>query len=89
MPVFPRVIVVVLDGPGCGALPDAGLYGDEGSDTPGHVPLLVTGARVRRGRGLGARATCADPGQTIAANFGIAPLARGVSFLEEIVVEHS
>lgn len=32
-----RVIVIVLDGAGIGALPDANYYGDEGSDTLGHV----------------------------------------------------
>ena len=53
-----------------------------------HVPLLVTGSRVRRGASLGTRATFADLGQTLAANFGVGPLAHGTSFLEEIVVEH-
>ncbi|MGE0362042.1 MAG: phosphopentomutase [Vicinamibacterales bacterium] len=33
----PRAIVIVLDGVGAGALPDAAAYGDEGSDTLGHV----------------------------------------------------
>ena len=32
-----RAIVIVLDGVGCGALPDAAAYGDAGSDTLGHV----------------------------------------------------
>jgi phosphopentomutase len=54
-----------------------------------HVPLLLTGARVRRGTPLGTRQTFADLGQTLAANFGVGPLAHGTSFLEEIVVEHS
>ncbi len=54
-----------------------------------YVPLLVTGARVRSGQDLGTRATFADLGQTLAGNFGIAPLESGVSFLEEIVVDHS
>lgn len=40
-PVFPRVILIVLDGAGCGALPDATAYGDEGSDTLGHVAARV------------------------------------------------
>jgi len=37
--VYPkgRVILIVLDGLGIGALPDAGKYGDEGSDTLGHI----------------------------------------------------
>jgi phosphopentomutase len=54
-----------------------------------HVPLLLTGARVRRGTPLGTRQTFADLGQTLAANFGVGPLPHGTSFLEEIVVEHS
>ena len=33
----PRAIVIVLDSVGVGALPDAAAYGDEGSDTLGHV----------------------------------------------------
>ena len=54
-----------------------------------HVPLLVTGSRVRRGAPLGTRQTFADLGQTLAANFGVGPLGHGTSFLEDIVVEHS
>ena len=54
-----------------------------------YVPLLLTGSRVPCGRHLGTRQTFADLGQTLAANFGVGPLARGTSFLEEIVVEHS
>jgi phosphopentomutase len=54
-----------------------------------HVPLLVTGSRVRRGVSLGTRATFADLGQTLAANFNVGPLAHGTSFLEEIGAQHS
>ena len=32
-----RVFLTVLDAVGCGALPDAAAYGDEGSNTLGHV----------------------------------------------------
>jgi len=32
-----RVIIIVLDGAGVGALPDAGLYGDDGANTLGNV----------------------------------------------------
>lgn len=32
-----RVFLTVLDAVGCGALPDAALYGDEGANTLGHV----------------------------------------------------
>ena len=54
-----------------------------------YVPILLTGAQVRSGVDLGTRRTFADLGQTLAANFGVGPLANGSSFLEEIVVEHS
>lgn len=38
---FRRAIVVVLDSLGIGELPDAGVYGDEGSDTLGHIAARV------------------------------------------------
>jgi phosphopentomutase len=38
---FSRTFLIVLDGVGAGALPDAGRYGDEGSDTLGHVASLA------------------------------------------------
>ena len=50
-----------------------------------YVPLLVTGPRVAQGVNLGTRATFADLGQTVAANFGVGALAHGASFLEAIV----
>ncbi|HWA98176.1 MAG TPA: phosphopentomutase, partial [Pirellulales bacterium] len=36
-PTVDRVFVIVLDGVGCGAAPDAAEYGDVGSNTLGHV----------------------------------------------------
>jgi len=36
-PSFRRVIVIVLDSVGVGELPDAGVYGDQGSNTLGHI----------------------------------------------------
>jgi phosphopentomutase len=54
-----------------------------------HVPLLMTGARVKRGVDLGTRPTFADLGQTLADNFSVGPLAHGTSFLEDVVVDHS
>ncbi len=54
-----------------------------------YVPLMLAGRRVRRGHAIGTRATFADLGQTLATNFGVAPLAHGSSFLEEIVVDPS
>jgi phosphopentomutase len=52
------------------------------------VPVVAAGPRVRAGADIGTRATFADLGQTIAANFGVAPLAHGTSFLEAIRVDH-
>jgi phosphopentomutase len=44
-----RVLLLVMDSVGCGELPDAHLYGDEGSDTLGHIadaiPLRVPALR--------------------------------------------
>ncbi len=46
---FRRAIVIVMDSVGIGELPDAGAYGDRGSDTLGHiasrVPLAVPALR--------------------------------------------
>jgi len=71
--------------------------GDHGNDpsTPStdhsreYVPLLLAGGQVRRGHDVGTRLTFADLGQTLAANFGVAPLTHGSSFLEEILAESS
>ncbi len=53
-PVLARVIVIVLDGLGCGALPDAAAYGDEGSNTLGNVARRVPlGIPHLRSLGLG------------------------------------
>jgi phosphopentomutase len=50
-----------------------------------YVPLLATGAHVRAGADLGTRATFADLGQTLADLFGVRPLARGTSFLGDML----
>jgi len=39
--VFTRAIVIVLDSVGIGELPDAAAYGDEGSNTLGHIATAV------------------------------------------------
>lgn len=52
MPPFTRAIVIVLDGVGIGALPDAERYGDAGCDTLGHVAAHVP-LRLPHLRGLG------------------------------------
>ncbi len=38
-----RFVIIVADSAGCGALPDAGAYGDEGSDTIGNTSRAVGG----------------------------------------------
>jgi len=47
-----RVIVIVMDSVGCGELPDAAEYGDQGSDTLGHIADAVP-LRVPTLRSLG------------------------------------
>jgi phosphopentomutase len=47
-----RVLLIVMDSVGCGELPDAGNYRDEGSDTLGHVADAVP-LRVPTLRALG------------------------------------
>jgi phosphopentomutase len=51
-----------------------------------YVPIMATGARVRRGVHLGTRPTFADLGQTLAENFALGPLAHGTSFLGDITL---
>ncbi|HBG08693.1 MAG TPA: phosphopentomutase, partial [Firmicutes bacterium] len=41
-----RLIMIVLDSVGVGELPDAHLYGDEGSNTLGHVAEAVGGLNL-------------------------------------------
>ena len=68
------------------------ITGDHGNDpsTPStdhsreHVPILITGERVKKGVDLGTRSTFADLGQTLADLFGVGPLAHGTSFLADI-----
>ncbi len=62
-PPFARIIVIVLDSVGAGALPDAGQYGDEGSDTLGNIARSV-GLRLPTLRGLGLDRVVDIGGQT-------------------------
>ena len=41
-----KVILVIMDGVGIGAMPDADQYGDAGSDTLGHIAEAVEGLRL-------------------------------------------
>jgi phosphopentomutase len=59
--------------------------GDSSTDhTREHVPLLVSGPRVRPGQDLGVRPTFADLGATLAESFGVGPLSAGTSFLQAL-----
>ncbi len=54
MGYFDRAILIVLDSVGIGELPDAGLFGDEGSDTIGHISAATGVKLLNMGRlGLG------------------------------------
>jgi len=48
-----RVILIVMDSVGCGELPDAASYGDEGSNTIAHIAETVGGADLPRLQALG------------------------------------
>jgi phosphopentomutase len=48
-----RVVIVVLDSAGVGALPDAAKFGDEGSNTLGHISRAVEGFTLPNLRWLG------------------------------------
>ena len=68
------------------------ITGDHGTDptwrgtdhTRESVPMLVAGASVQAGVYLGARASFADLGATLAEAFGLPPLANGSSFARAI-----
>lgn len=44
--MYKRAVVIVLDGVGCGALPDAAEYGDQNAATLQHVAAAVGGLRL-------------------------------------------
>src|SRR5438067_7284993 len=48
-----RLVLIVLDSAGCGALPDAASYGDEGADTVGNLSRAVGGMTLPHLQGLG------------------------------------
>jgi phosphopentomutase len=62
---FRRAIVIVMDGVGVGALPDAAAYGDEGSNTLGNVAARVPlGVPTLRRLGLDRIASIGGPRTT-------------------------
>lgn len=62
-----RVALIVLDGVGIGALPDAGAYGDAGAATLPHVALACSGLRLPHLQRLGLGRLTADAGLVSAA----------------------
>lgn len=74
-PAPTRVIVLVMDSVGCGELPDAADYGDQGSDTLGHiadaVPLHVP---TLRSLGLDRVARISDGASASVARYAGTPL---------------
>lgn len=41
-----KVILIVTDSMGVGALPDAAAYGDDGADTFGHIAAVMTKEKI-------------------------------------------
>jgi phosphopentomutase len=62
-----RAALIVLDGVGCGAAPDAAEYGDTGSDTLGNLARAVGGLSLPRLEALGLGGTSDIPGIAVAA----------------------
>jgi phosphopentomutase len=60
-----RVVLIVMDSVGAGELPDAAIYGDEGSDTLGNIARAV-GLQVPTLRSLGLREVAAIGGDRVA-----------------------
>lgn len=60
--MFQRIIVIVLDGVGIGALPDAASYGDRGAATLPHVAAAVGGLSLPNMAALGLGELAAVPG---------------------------
>lgn len=62
-----RVLLIILDGVGVGWSPDAGLYGDEGSNTLAHVAAYVDGLNLPNLEAFGLRNVLSLPGMDSAA----------------------
>jgi phosphopentomutase len=70
-----RALLIVLDSVGVGAAPDAGIFGDNGADTMGHLLERLPGLRIPNLMELGlgeimSRASCATPGHARNSCFG-------------------
>ena len=51
--MFKRIFLIVIDSVGCGALPDAHLFGDEGANTIGHIAEATGGIHLPNMEQLG------------------------------------
>lgn len=74
-----RAVVLVLDGVGVGEMPDAGLYGDQGSDTLGNTARRLGGLHLpelaKLGLGNLHRIPGVEPAASPAASWGRAAIA--------------
>ena len=69
------------------------LCADHGNDptAPGfdhtreYIPVIIAGAKVKKGANIGTRSSFADIGATIAEYLGTEKLSIGTSFLSEIM----
>lgn len=52
-PNYPRIFLIVLDSLGVGAMPDASSFGDEGTDTLGHLAQAAGSLEIPNLRALG------------------------------------
>jgi phosphopentomutase len=70
-----RLVIIVLDGAGIGAMPDAGKYGDEGSNTLVNTATAVGGLNLPSLQSLGLGNLAAIPGvppiSTCQSSFGV------------------
>ncbi len=74
---FTRAIVIVLDSVGAGELPDADAYGDQGSDTLGHVAQRVPlGVPTLRSLGLSRVAAIGGASTTLAPHVAFGRMAE-------------
>jgi phosphopentomutase len=73
---FKRFICLVADGFGVGAAPDAALYGDEGSNTLGHIAEKVGGLKLENLQKLGLG--------NLGSFSGIAPVAQPLALVSRL-----
>lgn len=85
---FKRIIVIVLDSVGIGALPDANHYGDTGADTIGSIARTVPGFTLPNMERLGLGKIAALPGTTAKVTAGGSGRMREVSAGKDTMTGH-